>query len=89
MRLKQIHFLLNLRRNIFWFLDKIIGQPLKRLCNQTHAILDAENQEWSKAENAKQLKKLIAHAKQTTSFYKNKEFETLQDFPVINKNIIN
>ena len=79
---------MNLRRNIFWFLDKIKGQPLKQLCKRTYAILEAENREWSKNENAKQLNKLIARAKQTTSFYKNKEFNTLQDFPVINKNII-
>lgn len=79
---------MNLRRKIFWFLDKIKGQPLKQLCKQTHTILEAENREWSKAENTKQLDKLIAHATQTTSFYSNKGFKHLQDFPVINKNII-
>lgn len=79
---------MNLRQHIFWFLDKIKGLPLKQLCKQTHAILEAENREWTKDENAKQLNRLIAHTKQTTSFYKNTELKTLQDFPVINKNII-
>ncbi|WP_426430659.1 CoF synthetase [Winogradskyella sp. HB-48] len=79
---------MNLRRNIFWFLDKIKGQPLKRLHTQTHEILEVKNRKLSEAENAKQLNKLITHTLQTTSFYKNKELKELKEFPIINKNII-
>ncbi|WP_299096964.1 CoF synthetase [uncultured Winogradskyella sp.] len=79
---------MNLRRNIFWFLDKIKGQPLKQLCVKTHDILEDKSRKKAEAENAEQLKKLITHATQTTRFYGNKKYSVLQDFPVINKNSI-
>ncbi|MDY2587575.1 phenylacetate--CoA ligase family protein [Winogradskyella aquimaris] len=79
---------MSLREHIFWFLDNLKGQPFKKLFIQTKDILESKNIEWVEAENTKQLKKLIAHATQTTSFYSNKGFNHLQDFPVINKNCI-
>lgn len=79
---------MNLRQNFFWFLDKVKGQPLKQLYAKTHNILEAKDSKYAEAENAKQLQKLIDHTTKTTTFYSNKKYEVLQDFPVVNKNII-
>lgn len=79
---------MSLRRNIFWLLDRVNGSPLKKLYKYTYDVLEAKDRKWAVAENKKQLQKLLAHAQETTEFYKGKGFKKLQDFPVINKNVI-
>ncbi|MCT4629746.1 CoF synthetase [Winogradskyella sp.] len=81
-------FQLNLRRSFFWFLDQLKGSPIKKAYHYTHKILETEDHKWSKIENANQLNKLMVHAQQTTSFYKKTNYKVLQDFPVVDKNII-
>ncbi|WP_179353609.1 phenylacetate--CoA ligase family protein [Winogradskyella vidalii] len=79
---------MNLRRNIFWLLDFFKGNSLKKTYHFTIAILEAKDRRWVKTENAKKLDELLSHATQTTQYYKDKAFKTLEDFPVVDKNMI-
>ena len=79
---------MNLRGQIFWLLDFFKGNPLKKTYQFTTAILDTEDSDWRAIQNAKRLEELLNHATKTTPFYKNKGFKTLEDFPVVNKNLI-
>ena len=79
---------MNLRQNIFWLIDKLKGHPLKKVHNYTLKILETEDRDQVNAENALQLGKLLNHASKTTQFYKNIQTDSLQNYPVVNKNII-
>ena len=79
---------MNLRKQIFWTLDVLKGSPLKNTLQYTKAILEAKDKAWADTQNKKQLEKLLKHAQRTTLFYRDKNFKMLQDFPVIDKNII-
>ncbi|MBG1245568.1 phenylacetate--CoA ligase family protein [Nostoc sp. NZL] len=77
----------NARKALFWGLDYMQGAPIyTHLCNIQQVTADVsllgEHQ-------AQQLKSLLTHAVQTTDFYKNYDaFGQLEDFPVVDKNMI-
>mgnify|MGYP000341988195 CR=1 FL=1 len=77
-----------MRRQIFWLLDVLKGSPLKKIYQYTVTILEAKDRSWAAGQNSKRLDELLTHATKTTPFYRNKAFKTLEDFPVVNKNII-
>ena len=82
--------LINYLRNIlFWFLDSIKGGYIRNMINQ---IKEAGRQpESSNSENLKKkyIDKLLIHATNSTPYYSSyKNFNSIQDFPVINKVII-
>ncbi|WP_225037155.1 CoF synthetase [Winogradskyella sp. SM1960] len=77
-----------MRRQIFWLLDVFKGSPLKKIYQYTITILEAKDRSWVAGQNSKRLDELLTHATKTTPFYRNKAFKTLEDFPVVNKNII-
>lgn len=79
---------MSLRRSIFWFVDKLKGSLLKKTYIQTCKILESNDRNWVETENKRQLQKLMDHAQKTTSYYGKKDYKSLQEFPVINKNII-
>ena len=79
----------NLRSLFFWIFDSIKGGAIREHYNEIKFIM--ENFSDSKTTQLKQSHqdKLLRHAVQTTAFYsKYKNYKRLQDFPVINKNII-
>ncbi|MBD2387487.1 phenylacetate--CoA ligase family protein [Cylindrospermum sp. FACHB-282] len=77
----------NARKALFWGLDYLRGAPIyNHLRNIQQVTADksllAEHQ-------AQQIQSLLTHAVQTTDYYKNYDKSArLQDFPVVNKNII-
>ncbi|GAA3641513.1 CoF synthetase [Flavivirga jejuensis] len=70
----------------FWFLDMIKGQKIKRHYKEISYILENFSTSKSKALRERNLIELINHANRSTLFYKN--YKTIEDFPVINKNIL-
>lgn len=75
------------RRALFWCLDYIKGAPIHtHLCNIRQVTEDVSLQV---EHQARQLQLLLTHAVKTTDYFKDYDnFRTLNDFPVINKNII-
>jgi phenylacetate-CoA ligase len=79
---------LNLRTTIIWTLDKLKGSSIQQALQYTKSILEARDRAWVEDENNKNLSKLLNHTVDTTSFYRGKIFNSLDDFPVVNKNLI-
>ncbi|WP_282042862.1 CoF synthetase [Winogradskyella flava] len=79
---------MNLRSYIFWALDRLKGNPLKIALRFTSNILETKDRKWAETENANRLKELLNHASKTTSFYMDKNYTKLEDFPIVNKNMI-
>jgi len=72
-----------LRREAFWFLD------IKNHLNEIAGIVGNPESSESLEKRNQNLTLLLEHAISTTNFYKEyKGLKSLQDFPVINKNII-
>ncbi|BAO77628.1 hypothetical protein [Winogradskyella sp. PG-2] len=78
---------LNLRRKIFWINDAVNKNRIKNQLNNTQRLLDSSESQ-KKSLNAS-LDHLIQHAISTTEFYKEASNNNgLDNFPIINKNII-
>lgn len=78
-----------IRKHTFWTIDKLTGN---RVCYPYEEMklfdrLDSNNSVIINKQK-KQINKLIKHAKSTTEFYGDIKSENLEDFPIINKNLI-
>ncbi|MEE1963227.1 CoF synthetase [Allomuricauda taeanensis] len=78
-----------LRRNVFWGLDFLKGSPIRNHYKEIKKLLEPPFTD----ENAKirndNLERLLRHSTATTPFYaKYRDFQSLKDFPVIDKNRI-
>ena len=82
--------LLNIgRRVIFWSLDFIKGSPIRKHYHEIEQILINPNSHKSIQRQKELLTNLLKHAVDSTPFYSTfKTFRKLQDFPVINKILI-
>lgn len=79
----------SLRADFFWVLDFVKGNRVKRNLNETSSILANPNLPETRALIESNLDQLLKHASATVPFYKKFHgFNSLKDFPVINKNII-
>jgi phenylacetate-CoA ligase len=76
---------MNIRKNVFWLLDYLKGNQIRKHYDEIKFILDNPNSNKSKAISDLRLNELINHAISTSTFYKNKGYKTIRDFPVINK----
>ncbi|MDR3668327.1 MAG: hypothetical protein P4L35_15905 [Ignavibacteriaceae bacterium] len=77
------------RKYAFWSLDVLKGGNQLKHYNEISFILEDLFSEESKRKQEKNLKNLLYHAVNTTPFYKKlKGFNSLNDFPLINKNLI-
>jgi phenylacetate-CoA ligase len=77
------------RKYIFWFLDFLKGGRVRKHYKELYNILEKLSPEESKVMQDLNLKNVLNHAVNTTPFYKNyKKFNSLNDFPIINKNLI-
>ncbi|NNE31859.1 MAG: CoF synthetase [Winogradskyella sp.] len=77
-----------LRYQIFWLVDFLKGHRLKELLNYTRKILSKRDFEYVNLEIKSKLAELLAHATTTTTFYEHIEPNSLDNFPIINKNLI-
>jgi len=82
--------LINYLRNIlFWFLDSIKGGYIRKQIKEIkYSVIHPES---SNSENLKKkyIDKLLIHATNSTPYYSSyKNFNSIQDFPVIKKVII-
>ncbi|QVK20613.1 phenylacetate--CoA ligase family protein [Mycoplasmatota bacterium] len=77
-----------LRRIAFWSLDLLRGSKVRKAYYyvKRHEFLDSNSLELKESQVITS-SSLIQHAKNTTIFYKDKG-DILEDFPIINKNII-
>ncbi|MGX1930522.1 CoF synthetase [Flagellimonas sp. 2504JD4-2] len=82
-------FLNQLRYASFWLLDTLKGGKVKKDLKDIEESLTMDSFGQLQKKNDSKIKELLGHAVQNFSFYKNlKNFSSLQDFPVVNKNII-
>lgn len=76
-----------LRSNSFWILDKLKGGIINNHFQEIKYVLETES--FIKSYSEGKLKKLLKHAIESTPFYKNYEnFNSIHNFPVIDKTII-
>jgi len=79
-----------LREYSFKLIDLLRGRKLKKHYDDIKFILDNYSNPKSIKKREKYLKNILNHAVLTTDFYKKyKNFNSIKDFPVINRNIIN
>lgn len=78
-----------LRRNAFWGLDLIKGSPIKKHYREIQNLLENPSSIESNKVKKENLNRLLRLSTKTTPFYlKFKNYHSLQDFPVIDKNTI-
>lgn len=78
-----------LRRRAFWVLDGILGSPIKSQFQEISSIFENPQSIDSLAIKENNLGNILRHAAHTTPFYKKiGGLGSLEDFPIINKNII-
>jgi phenylacetate-CoA ligase len=78
-----------IRNKTFWLIDTLKGKPVKKHYVEIRNILDNFDKSAKKRET--NIKALLKHSITTTPFYKNLNLteHDFEQFPVINKNIIN
>lgn len=76
-----------IKRSIYWGNDYIHGKKVRRFYNHLKIVLSDEK--IGRQIQQKDLKNLLEHATQNTSFYREFVGKELTSFPVVNKNILN
>lgn len=77
----------SVRKAVFWGRDYLTGSPVRRHLSNIERI--SRNADQLSGHQKSQLQRLLDHAVKTTDFYGAcKGFTSLNDFPVIDKNII-
>ncbi|WP_299311824.1 CoF synthetase [uncultured Aquimarina sp.] len=78
-----------LRNKAFWTLDALKGGVKKRHYNEIKLLIENPNSQEAIDCKEKNLQNILDHAAQSTDYYqKYKSHTSIEDFPVINKNII-
>lgn len=79
----------NFRKTLFWFFDIINKRKIKNHLEEIKFINENYNTNEAKNILYKRLSKLLKHTTSTTHYYSNYNGSSkLEDFPIINKNII-
>ncbi len=82
-------FLCDLRKSAFWIVDAARGNKIKGNLMDIEASFALNSFDLLKKKNDKILRELLDKAAAETSFYSRfKYYRSLQDYPVVNKNII-
>lgn len=77
------------RRKIFWFLDVLNGNDIKKHYEDIKELIENSDASSAKIKKGTRLQLLLKHAVSTTWFYqKYSGFSSILDFPIINKNSI-
>lgn len=78
-----------IRKNAFWIVDFIKGGEIKRHYNDIKFILENYHSKEAIDKRASHVLSLLEHAVSSAPFYSEfKNFKSLDDFPVIDKNVI-
>ena len=78
-----------IRNQSFWFLDYLRGGKIKFHYEDIRSILENSSSKQSNIKQTTHLKNILSHAVKTTQFYKKqKGFNSIEDFPITNKNLI-
>ena len=81
--------LVKIRNHSFWFIDYLKGGKIKSHYDDVKFILENSSSQESKHKQGKYLTNILNHAVNTTQFYKKqKDFYSIEDFPITNKNQI-
>lgn len=78
----------NLRSLIFWGIDALKGSPVRMHLADIRATMETDDPEGSSRKQKLRLKHLLDHATSTTEFYSPYHRQSLESFPVIDKNVI-
>lgn len=77
------------RESAFWIIDSLKGKRVKSALEILH---NCEDGVWSEAQvstyQEEQIQKLLSHAKATVPFYEDQDDTILENWPVVNKNIL-
>ncbi|WP_062054900.1 hypothetical protein [Aquimarina longa] len=77
------------RAVFFWLFDTLKGSKIKKEYSDIKKILENSGSLEYETKKNKYLKAILSHATTSTSYYqKYAEFKSIDDFPVINKNLI-
>jgi len=74
-----------IRRVVYWVLDFVKGGHIYR----HYKNIENEMSDYNSENQKIKIEKLIKHAVNTTEYYKDMEFNSIKDFPVVNKLIYN
>ncbi len=78
-----------LRHKAFWFMDAITGAKKRKHYDEIKFIIDNPTSLEAIESKKAHLYKILKHAVETVGYYKeNESYKTLEDFPIVNKNII-
>ncbi|HEY0896103.1 MAG TPA: hypothetical protein VGE15_06085 [Sphingobacteriaceae bacterium] len=78
-----------LRNKLFWGLDLISLGPIRKNIRDIREGVEQYSTPKSVARRAELLSRLLRHARETTTFYRTyKDSLSIEDFPVVNKNLI-
>lgn len=76
-------------RNLsFWIIDFLRGGKVRKHYQDVKHIIEKPNHPLSLGKKEQYLKDILEHATQTSNYYKNINPNSLQNFPVVNKEII-
>lgn len=78
-----------IRKTVFWAIDGIKGSSIKSQYKDIKGILDSRDIDFITQKQNEALKAILDHAITTSTFYKDYVgYNSISDFPIINKNII-
>ena len=78
-----------IRNQSFWFTDYLKGGKIKSHYDDVKLILENTSLKESRQKQATHLTNILNHAVDTTEFYKKqKGFNSIEEFPITNKNLI-
>lgn len=83
-----MEILSKLRKSLFWTFDSLRGGQIKRHLHQIESVLNKFDSQDSISIRKMNKERIINHAIETVAFYKGYDIKSLEDFPIINKNII-
>lgn len=79
-----------MRRDAFWIIDRALkGNRITHNINEIKSINENKSSKKTKKLSQQSLANLLNHASSKSEFYKNFNYRDLNDFPIINKSIIN
>ncbi|WP_298548960.1 CoF synthetase [uncultured Aquimarina sp.] len=77
------------RRKVFWFFDILHGNDIKKHYKDIKELIETPGDQSTKNRKDNYLQQILQHAVSTTWFYqKYTNYNSISDFPVINKNMI-
>ena len=83
-----MNFGAGIRRSLFWFKDKLNGNPVGSHYKEIKFIIENYSDNHAMQLREKHLANVLCHAISTTPFYSGIKESSIDKFPVIDKNIV-